>query len=124
MSEKLNALVDQLSQLTATEAADLAHKLEDTWGVSAMVGVAQAVAPAGGESAEAKTNFTVHLSGVADGKKIGVIKAVKNIVGLGLLEAKQFVEGLPKDVKTDVPKEEAEKIKKELEEAGGTVELK
>ena len=122
----INALVDQLSELTVLEAADLAKALEEKWGVSAAAAVAVA-GPAGGAAAapaaEEKTEFDVILTGDG-GKKINVIKEVRAITGLGLGEAKALVEGAPKAVKEGVNKEEAEKIKKQIEEAGGTVELK
>jgi large subunit ribosomal protein L7/L12 len=122
----INALVDQLSELTVLEAADLAKALEEKWGVSAAAAVAVA-APAGGgaaaPAAEEKTEFDVILTGDG-GKKINVIKEVRAITGLGLGEAKALVEGAPKAVKEGVNKDEAEKIKKQIEEAGGTVELK
>ena len=122
----INSLVDQLSELTVLEAADLAKALEEKWGVSAAAAVAVA-GPAGGGAAaapvEEKTEFDVIL--VNDGgKKINVIKEVRAITGLGLGEAKALVEGAPKAVKEGVGKDEAEKIKKQIEEAGGTVELK
>ncbi len=122
----INALVDQLSELTVLEAADLAKALEEKWGVSAAAAVAVA-GPAGGAAAapaaEEKTEFDVILTGDG-GKKINVIKEVRAITGLGLGEAKALVEGAPKAVKEGVNKDEAEKIKKQIEEAGGTVELK
>jgi large subunit ribosomal protein L7/L12 len=122
----INALVDQLSELTVLEAADLAKALEERWGVSAAAAVAVA-APAGGggaaPAAEEKTEFDVILTGDG-GKKINVIKEVRAITGLGLGEAKALVEGAPKPVKEGIGKDEAEKIKKQIEEAGGTVELK
>jgi large subunit ribosomal protein L7/L12 len=123
----INALVDQLSELTVLEAADLAKALEEKWGVSAAAAVAVA-GPAGGGAAaapaeEEKTEFDVILTGDG-GKKINVIKEVRAITGLGLGEAKALVEGAPKAVKEGVNKDEAEKIKKQIEEAGGTVELK
>ena len=117
----INAIVEQLGKLTLQEAADLANKLEKEWGVTATAGVEAAVAEV---PAEAKSTATVTLTGFADGKKISVLKKVKEILGLGLLEAKNFVEGLPKAVKEDVEKSEAEDIKKALEEQGATVELK
>jgi len=120
-------LVDQLSELTVLEAADLAKALEEKWGVSAAAAVAVAGPAAGGgaaaPAAEEKTEFDVILTGDG-GKKINVIKEVRAITGLGLGEAKALVEGAPKAVKEGVNKEEAEKIKKQIEEAGGTVELK
>src|SRR4029453_4943051 len=123
----INSLVDQLSELTVLEAADLAKALEDKWGVSAAAAVAVA-APAGGgaaaaPAAEEKTEFDVILTGDG-GKKINVIKEVRAITGLGLGEAKALVEGAPKAVKEGVNKDEDGKIKKQIEEAGGPVELK
>ena len=117
----INSLVEQLGKLTLQEAADLANKLEKEWGVTATAGMVAAPVEA---PAEAKSTVTVMLTGFADGKKIGVLKKVKEILGLGLLEAKNFVEGLPKAVKEDIDKSEAEEIKKALEEQGATVELK
>jgi large subunit ribosomal protein L7/L12 len=122
----INALVDQLSELTVLEAADLAKALEEKWGVSAAAAVAAAPAAGGGAAApaaEEQTEFDVILTGDG-GKKINVIKEVRAITGLGLGEAKALVEGAPKPVKEGVGKDEAEKIKKQIEEAGGTVELK
>jgi large subunit ribosomal protein L7/L12 len=122
----LQKLVDDLSALTVLEAAELSKLLEEKWGVSAAAAVAVA-APAGGgaaaPAAEEKTEFDVILTGDG-GKKINVIKEVRAITGLGLTEAKTLVESAPKAVKEGVSKDEAEKIKKQLEEAGGTVELK
>ena len=115
---KIEKLVDDLSSLTVLEAADLAKLLEEKWGVSAAAPVAAAAAPA----AE-KTEFTVILADAGD-KKINVIKEVRAITGLGLKEAKDLVEGAPKEVKADVNKDEAAKIKKQLEDAGAKVELK
>ncbi|MEA1016047.1 50S ribosomal protein L7/L12 [Sphingomonas sp. LY54] len=120
----INSLVDQLSELTVLEAADLAKALEEKWGVSAAAAVAVAgPAAAAGPAAEEQTEFDVILTGDG-GKKINVIKEVRAITGLGLGEAKALVEGAPKAVKEGVNKDEAEKIKKQIEEAGGTVELK
>ncbi|HZB91533.1 MAG TPA: 50S ribosomal protein L7/L12 [Stellaceae bacterium] len=124
----LNKLVDELSALTVIEAAELSKKLEEKWGVSAAAPVAVAAAAgvaAGGAPAAAveKTEFTVVL-GAAGEKKINVIKEVRAITGLGLKEAKDLVEGAPKPVKEGVNKDEAAKIKKQLEEAGATVEVK
>jgi large subunit ribosomal protein L7/L12 len=121
----INSLVDQLSELTVLEAADLAKALEEKWGVSAAAAVA--AAPAGGGAAapavEEQTEFDVIL--VNDGgKKINVIKEVRAITQLGLGEAKALVEGAPKPVKEGVNKAEAEELRKRLEEAGATVELK
>jgi large subunit ribosomal protein L7/L12 len=121
----INKLVDQLSELTVLEAAELAKALEEKWGVSAAAAVAAApaAAAAAGPVEEEKTEFDVILTGDG-GKKINVIKEVRAITQLGLGEAKALVEGAPKPIKEGVNKEEAEKIKKQIEEAGGTVELK
>ena len=120
----INTLVDQLSELTVLEAADLAKALEEKWGVSAAAAAAPAaVAGPAAPAAEEKTEFDVILTGDG-GKKINVIKEVRAITGLGLGEAKALVEGAPKAVKEGVNKDEAEKIKKQIEDAGGTVELK
>ena len=122
----LNALVDQLSALTVLEAADLSKLLEEKWGVSAAAAVAVAGPAAGGPAApeaEVQTEFDVILTGDG-GKKINVIKEVRAITALGLTEAKTLVESAPKAVKEGVSKDEAEKIKKQLEEAGATVEIK
>ena len=119
-------LVEDLSQLTVMEAAELAKALEETWGVSAAAAVAVAGPAGGGAAAEAveeKTEFDVILTGDG-GKKIQVIKEVRAITGLGLTEAKGLVEGAPKPVKEGVNKAEAEEIKAKIEAAGGTVELK
>ena len=123
---KIEKLVEDLSSLTVLEAADLAKLLEEKWGVSAAAPVAVAAGPAAGgaaPAAEAKTEFSVVLTD-AGANKINVIKEVRAITGLGLKEAKDLVEGAPKDVKADVSKDEAEKIKKQLEGAGAKVELK
>ena len=122
----LNALVDQLSALTVLEAADLSKLLEEKWGVSAAAAVAAAPAAGGGAAApaaEEQTEFDVILTGDG-GKKINVIKEVRAITALGLTEAKTLVESAPKAVKEGISKDEAEKIKKQLEEAGATVEIK
>ncbi|WP_435418873.1 50S ribosomal protein L7/L12 [Parerythrobacter aurantius] len=122
----IKALVEELSKLTVLEAAELAKALEEEWGVSAAAAVAVAAAPAGGDAggaAEEQTEFDVILTGDG-GKKIQVIKEVRAITGLGLTEAKALVEGAPKAVKEGVSKAEAEELKKKIEEAGGTVELK
>ena len=118
-------LVEDLSQLTVMEAAELAKALEEAWGVSAAAAVAVAAPAGGGDAAavEEKTEFDVVLTGDG-GKKIQVIKEVRAITGLGLTEAKTLVESAPKAVKEGVNKAEAEEIKKKIEEAGGTVELK
>ena len=121
---KIEKLVEDLSSLTVLEAADLAKLLEEKWGVSAAAPVA-AAGPAAAAAAPAaeKTEFTVVLTDAGD-KKINVIKEVRAITGLGLKEAKDLVEGAPKEVKADVSKDEAAKIKKQLEDAGAKVELK
>ena len=123
---KIEQLVEDLSALTVLEAADLAKLLEEKWGVSAAAPVAVAAAAPGGAAAAPaaeKTEFTVMLVDAGD-KKINVIKEVRAITGLGLKEAKDLVEGAPKEVKADVNKDEAAKIKKQLEDAGAKVELK
>jgi large subunit ribosomal protein L7/L12 len=122
----LEKIVEDLSALTVLEAAELSKMLEEKWGVSAAAPVAVAAgAPAGGEAAavEEKDDFDVVLTAAGE-KKINVIKEVRAITGLGLKEAKDLVEGAPKVVKEAAPKAEAEEIKKKLEEAGATVELK
>ncbi len=121
----LNKIVDDLSALTVLEAAELAKMLEEKWGVSAAAAVAVAgpAAGAAAPAAEEQTEFDVILTGDG-GKKINVIKEVRAITGLGLGEAKTLVESAPKPLKEGVNKDEAEKIKKQIEEAGGTVELK
>ena len=122
---KIEKLVEDLSALTVLEAADLAKLLEEKWGVSAAAPVAVAAVAGAAAAAPAaeKTEFTVVLTDAGD-KKINVIKEVRAITGLGLKEAKDLVEGAPKEVKADVPKDEAAKIKKQLEDAGAKVELK
>ncbi|MBR0652205.1 50S ribosomal protein L7/L12 [Roseomonas terrae] len=123
----LAKLVDELSALTVLEAAELSKLLEEKWGVSAAAPVAVAAAPAAGAAAapaaEAQTEFTVILAAAGD-KKINVIKEIRTITGLGLKEAKDLVEGAPKTVKEGVSKDEADKIKKVLEENGAKVEVK
>ncbi|UFZ06463.1 50S ribosomal protein L7/L12 [Bradyrhizobium ontarionense] len=120
----LQKIVDDLSSLTVLEAAELAKLLEEKWGVSAAAAVAVAgPAAAAAAPVEEKTEFTVVLAGAGD-KKIEVIKEVRAITGLGLKEAKDLVEGAPKPVKEGVNKDEAEKIKGQLEKAGAKVELK
>jgi len=128
MSEKLQGIVDQIKDLTLLEASKLVKIMEETFGVSAAAaaaapaaGAAVAVAPA----VEEKDEFDVVLTGMADpGKKIGIIKVVREITALGLKEAKDLVEAAPKSVKEAVPKDEAEALKKKLTDAGATVELK
>jgi large subunit ribosomal protein L7/L12 len=120
----LQKIVDELSTLTVLEAADLAKMLEEKWGVSAAAAVAVAgPAAAAAAPAEEKTEFTVMLTAAGE-KKIEVIKEVRAITGLGLKEAKDLVEGAPKAVKEGVNKDEAEKVKAQLEKAGAKVELK
>jgi large subunit ribosomal protein L7/L12 len=124
----LTKLVDELSTLTVIEAAELSKMLEEKWGVSAAAPVAVAAMPGSGgpaqaEAAAEKTEFNVVLAAAGE-KKINVIKEVRAITGLGLKEAKDLVEGAPKPVKEGVNKDEAAKIKKQLEDAGATVEIK
>ena len=120
----LNKIVDDLSALTVMEAAELSTMLEEKWGVSAAAPVAAAAGgDAGGAAAEEKDEFDVVLASIGE-KKINVIKEVRTITGLGLKEAKELVESAPKAVKEGVKKDEAEEMKKALEEAGATVELK
>tara|TARA_Y100001954_G_C15379983_1_gene392841 strand:+ start:64 stop:447 length:384 start_codon:yes stop_codon:yes gene_type:complete len=124
----LEKLAEELSNLTVMEAADLAKILEEKWGVSAAAPMAVAMPTAGGDAGgagggEEQTEFSVVLSAIGD-KKINVIKEVRGITGLGLKEAKDLVESAPKPVKEGVTKEEAEGMKKQLEEAGASVELK
>ena len=117
-------VVEYLENLTLLEAADLVKELEDKFGVSAAAPVAVAAAPGGAaEAAEEQTEFTVVLKSFGE-KKINVIKEIRGILGLGLKEAKELVEGAPKDIKEGVSKEEAEKIKESLEKAGASVEIK
>ena len=120
----LNKIIDELSTLTVVEAAELSKQLEEKWGVTAAAPAA--AAPAGGAAApagEEKSEFSLFLASAGD-KKINVIKEVRAITGLGLKEAKDLVEGAPKEVKAGVPKKEAEEIKAKLEAAGAKVELK
>ena len=117
----LNKIIEDLSSLTVAEAADLSKQLEEKWGVTPMA--AAATAAAGAAAAEEKDDFTIMLVSAGD-KKINVIKEVRAATSLGLKEAKDLVEGAPKEVKTGVPKKEAEEIKAKLEAAGAKVELK
>ena len=118
----LNKIIDELSKLTVVEAADLSKQLEEKWGVTAAAPVA--AAPVGAAApVEEKTEFTIFLTSAGD-KKINVIKEVRAITGLGLKEAKDLVEGAPKEVKKGVPKKDADEAKKKLESAGAKVELK
>jgi large subunit ribosomal protein L7/L12 len=122
----LSKIVDELSSLTVLEAAELAKMLEEKWGVSAAAAVSVAMPGGGGAAAapvEEKTEFTVVLAAAGE-KKIEVIKEIRAITGLGLKEAKDLVEGAPKNVKEGIPKDEAEKLKAQLEKAGAKVELK
>ena len=120
----LNKIIEDLSSLTVVEAAELSKQLEEKWGVTAAAAVATAPASASGEApAEEKDDFTIMLMAAGD-KKINVIKEVRAVTELGLKEAKDLVEGAPKEVKSGVNKKEAEEIKSKLEAAGATVELK
>ena len=118
----LNKIIEDLSSLTVAEAADLSKQLEEKWGVTPMTAAAPAAA-GGAAAAEEKDEFTIMLTSAGD-KKINVIKEVRAVTELGLKEAKDLVEGAPKEVKTGVPKKEAEEIKTKLEAAGAKVELK
>jgi len=120
----LNKIIDELSSLTVVEAAELSKQLEEKWGVTAAAAVAAPAAAAGGAApAEEKDEFTVVLASAGD-KKINVIKEIRAVTSLGLKEAKDLVEGAPKEVKAGVNKKEAEEIKTKLEAAGAKVELK
>ena len=121
----LNKIIEDLSSLTVVEAAELSKQLEEKWGVTAAAAVAAAPAAggAGGAPAEEKSEFTIVLASAGD-KKINVIKEIRGVTSLGLKEAKDLVEGAPKEVKSGVNKKEAEEIKKKLEAAGAKVELK
>ena len=120
----LNKIIDELSSLTVVEAAELSKQLEEKWGVTAAAAVAATPAAAGGAApAEEKDEFTVVLTAAGD-KKINVIKEIRAVTSLGLKEAKDLVEGAPKEVKSGVNKKEAEEIKKKIEAAGGKIELK
>ena len=121
----LNKIIDELSKLTVVEAAEVSKQLEEKWGVTAAAAVAApaAGAAAGGAPAEEKSEFTVVLTSAGD-KKINVIKEVRAVTALGLKEAKDLVEGAPKEIKSGVSKKDAEEMKKKLEAAGAKVELK
>ena len=121
----LNKIIDDLSGLTVVEAAELSKQLEEKWGVTAATAVAAAgpASSSGSAPAEEKDEFTIMLTAAGD-KKINVIKEIRSVTALGLKEAKDLVEGAPKEVKTGVNKKEAEEIKKKLEAAGAKVELK
>ena len=120
---ELNKIIDELSKLTVVEAAELSKQLEEKWGVTAAAPVAPAPVDVGAKPAEEKTEFIVFLTTIGD-KKINVIKEVRAFTGLGLKEAKDLVEGAPKEIKKGVPKKEAEEAKKRLEAAGAKIELK
>ena len=119
----LNKIIEDLSSLTVAEAAELSKQLEEKWGVTAVAAAAPAAAASGAAPAEEKDEFTIMLTAAGD-KKINVIKEIRAVTALGLKEAKDLVEGAPKEVKTGVNKKEAEEIKAKLEAAGATVELK
>ena len=119
----LNKIIDELSKLTVVEAAELSKQLEEKWGVKAMAPAAAAPAAGAAAPVEEKSEFAIFLSSAGD-KKINVIKEVRAITGLGLKEAKDLVEGAPKEVKKGVSKKDAEEAKKKLEAAGAKVELK
>ena len=119
----LNKIIEDLSKLTVVEAAELSKQLEEKWGVTAAAPVAAAAPGGGAAAAEEKSEFTVFLASAGD-KKINVIKEVRSFTGLGLKEAKDLVEGAPKELKAGVAKKEAEEVKKKLEAAGAKVELK
>ena len=119
----LNKIIDDLSSLTVVEAAELSKQLEEKWGVTAMAAAAPAAAAGGGAAEEVKDDFTIMLVSAGD-KKINVIKEVRAATSLGLKEAKDLVEGAPKEVKSGVNKKDAEEIKAKLEAAGAKVELK
>ena len=119
----LNKIIEDLSSLTVAEAAELSKQLEEKWGVTPMAAAAAPAAAGGGAAAEEKDDFSIMLVSAGD-KKINVIKEVRAATSLGLTEAKDLVEGAPKEVKAGVPKKEAEEIKAKLEAAGAKVELK
>lgn len=121
--DKIQKLVDDIKALSAMELRELVKTIEDTFGVSASAPVMVAANGGGGDAQAEQNSFTVTLKEVGS-NKMAVIKAIKTITGLGLKEAKNLVDNAPKELKADVPKEEAESIKKELEEAGATIELK
>ena len=124
MSEKITAMIEEIKGLTVLELSELVHALEEEFGVSAAAMAAPAAGGAAAEAVEEKTEFDVVLAGFDAAAKIKVIKAVREITGLGLAEAKAVVEGAPKALKEAVSKDEAEEMKKKLEEAGAKVELK
>lgn len=122
-SEKVTAMIEEIKAMSVLELSELVHEIEDVFGVSAAAAVAAAPVAGAAAAAEEKTEFDVVLTGFGD-QKIKVIKAVREITGLGLAEAKGMVEGTPKALKEGVSKDEAEELKKKLEEAGAKVELK
>ena len=119
----LNKIIEDLSKLTVVEAAELSKQLEEKWGVTAAAPVAAVAAPGAAAPGEEKSEFAIFLAAAGD-KKINVIKEVRSITGLGLKEAKDLVEGAPKEIKSGVPKKDADEMKKKLEAAGAKVELK
>lgn len=121
---KLEELVEQLGKLTVLEAGELAKKLEEVWGVTAEMGMAVQAAPAGESAPTESANKTITLKGYPADKKMTVLKTIKDVLGLGLMEAKQFVESAPKVVKADIPKEEADELAKKLQDAGAELEIK
>ena len=124
MSEKIAAMIEEIKGLTVLELSELVHALEEEFGVSAAAMAAPAAGGAAAAAAEEKTDFDVVLTGFDAAKKIGVIKVVREVMGLGLAEAKAAVEGAPTTMKEGLGKDEAEALKKQVEEAGGKVELK
>ena len=121
---KIEELVEQLGKLTVLEAGELAKKLEEAWGVTAEMGIVAVAAPSGAQPQEESSNKTVTLKGFPADKKMTVLKTIKDILGLGLMEAKTFVESVPKVVKSDLPKEEADELVKKLQEVGAELEIK
>ena len=119
----LNKIIEDLSKLTVVEAAELSKQLEEKWGATAAAPVAAVAAPGAAAPGEEKSEFAIFLAAAGD-KKINVIKEVRSITGLGLKEAKDLVEGAPKEIKSGVPKKDADEMKKKLEAAGAKVELK
>ena len=124
MSEKVTAMIEEIKGLTVLELSELVHALEEEFGVSAAAMAAPAAGAGAAAAAEEKTDFDVILASFDAAAKINVIKVVREVTGLGLAEAKAFVEGAPKPLKEGVSKDEAESLKKQVEEAGGKVELK
>ena len=121
---KIEELVEQLGKLTVLEAGELAKKLEEAWGVTAEMGIVAVAAPSDAQTQEESSNKTVTLKGFPADKKMTVLKTIKDILGLGLMEAKTFVESVPNVVKSDLPKEEADELGKKLQEAGAELEIK